>query len=254
MAFTVNRSVSWRAGEGTPEKYTFSLNAVVDVVSVVNNVATISVVGTIGVQNYPTQSRNSFPASDFAVLTVAGKDPADYQFTQGVSYYQSPLPALPNAPQSYVDAVIAEFRGDTYISDGNNKVSLYTKNNGVVVNAYDGSSYQSTAINTTFTINIPSTGNVDILIWNTSGCSSSTAYTWLQHEVWASWFDLDYRPGASSNGTSLLSHNRSAGVANIYNGSSWVTMRTTGAPTEKGNPPSIYHDSDWWNQRKLGQE
>ena len=65
----------------------------------------------------------------------------------------------------------------------------------------------------------------------------------------------DYRPGMilDANGV-WQSHNRTAGAANIRTSSAWQEMRTEGAPTAKGNPPSIYHDGDWFNQRLIGRE
>ena len=249
MSFHIDKTVEWKAGVGTPTKYSFRVQADVDVVSVSGATATIRMVGSIGVQNYPNNSRNSFAASDFAVLTLGGKDPADYQFTEGTAYYMNGLPTLPNAPQSYVDAVIAEFRGDTYIQDGPNRVSLYEKNSGVVVNTYNGDVYQSHNFDDTFTIDVSGGGNIPIVIWNTSGCSSSTSYRWLEHQVWVSWIDLDYRPGMTLD-SNWQSHNRGSGASNIYN-NGWNTMRTVGGPDATGNPPYIYNNG-WHNQRRIG--
>lgn len=63
----------------------------------------------------------------------------------------------------------------------------------------------------------------------------------------------DYRPGSTWNGVNWMSHNRSAGAANLYNGSGWNTMRTEDGGTGTGNPPSISHSSTMYNQRKTGQ-
>lgn len=257
MATHIHKEVDWRAGEGTPPKYQFELNADVEVVSLVGTTATLRIYGTVTLRNHPLDSRNIWKASDFAVLTLGGYDPADYQFTQGVEYYQTALPALPNAPQEYVDAVLVEFRGDTYITDGNNKVSLYRKNSGVVIDKYEGSDPQVVPIDLTFSIDIQSAAravNVPILIWNTSGASSSTSYEWLDHEVWLSWFDLDYRPGAIINNDQWFSHNRANGASNVFNGTEWVEMRTVDGAVGTSNPPSMRHDSDWKNMRKVGIE
>ena len=70
--------------------------------------------------------------------------------------------------------------------------------------------------------------------------------------LYAVWTEY-YRPGAIQS-TNWLSHNRSSGNARVYGGSNWIEMRTIDAPTGKGNPPSIYHDSSWFNQQKLGKE
>ena len=92
MAFRVNRTISWNAGAGTPDKYQFNLDVEISIVSIANNIATISMVGTYGVQNNPTNSRNSFAASDFAALSKGDVDPWNYPFTSGTSYYQAALP------------------------------------------------------------------------------------------------------------------------------------------------------------------
>lgn len=273
MAFRVNRSVSWAAGAGTPEKYGFNLDVLINVVSVVGNIATISIVGNYGVQNNPTNSRNSFAASDFAILSRGDVDPWNYPFTPGTSYYQAALPFATNAPSSVLDGILIEFRGDTWISDpsnNKNRSTLYCKPSGVVLNAYDGSTYKNFGINTTFTIDVSGGGNVPILTWVTSGADSSTSYTWLQHQVWASWFDLDYRPGTVLKANNpyefnppdglWLSHNRSSGAAHILpvdGGSTWTEMRTIGGDSgAMGDSPSILHANNgaWYNQKRLGKE
>lgn len=66
----------------------------------------------------------------------------------------------------------------------------------------------------------------------------------------------DYRPGAirDSNGV-WQSHNRSGGEAHILtSGGTWKEMRTLGAPTSLGNPPSIRKNNAWYNMNKLGKE
>lgn len=266
MAFRVNRTVSWQAGEGTPIKYTFNLDVEIDVVSILNHIATISIVGTYGVQNNPTNSRNSYASSDFAVLSKGDVDPWNYPFTYGTSYYQEPLPFATNAPQSVRDGIIVEFRGDTWRNDpvnSNNRSTLYDKANGVVLNSYDGSVYQSFQINTTFTVDVSAGGDVPLLTWVTSGSGSSTDYTWLEHEVWASWFDLDYRPGASLDTVTNVwkSHNRLDGACHVLSNVSnmtWQECRTIGgAEGQKGIPPLILTAADansWRNQKKLGKE
>lgn len=259
MAFRVNKTVEWQAGPGTPVKYTFNLDVEVSVVSAVGSTATIRIVGTYGVQNNPTNSRNSFAASDFAIVCKGDSKPWDYAFTPGTSYYQEALPFAANAPSSVVDGIIIEFRGDTWISDpvnNNNRSSLYDKASGLTLDTYDGSTYQSFNINTTFDVDISGGGDVPILTWVTTGADNATSYNWLDPEVWASWFDMDYRPGATldTNTSVWKSHNRVGGSCHCYDGTKFLEMRTIGAPTEKGNPPSIYHNSVWFNQAKIGKE
>lgn len=256
MAVSVVQYVEWRAGAGTPVKYSFAINAQAEVVNTTSTTIDVRLWGTLTIANHPNNSRNSWAASDFAVLTLGGYDPADYQFTQGVSYYEAALPALPNAPQEYYDAMIAEFRGDTYISDGPNRSSLWTNTGGLVLNAASTEGSWPFPIDTTFTVTLDGTPTQPILIWNTSGANNSTSYGWLYHQVWLSLVDLDYRPGTirDSNGV-WQSHNRSGGEAHILtSGGTWSEMRTLGSPNEKGNPPSIRKNNLWFNQAKLGKE
>lgn len=265
MAFRVNRAVSWQAGPGTPIKYTFDLDVNISIVSIASNIATVRIAGTYGVQNNPTNSRNSFAASDFAVLSKGGADPWLYPFTAGQSYYKEALPFAASAPSSVVDGILIEFRGDTWISDptdNNNRSTLYAKPSGVVLNAYHGSTYRSYSINTTFTVDITGGGNIPLLTWVTSGANSSTDYSWLQHEVWASWFDLDYRPGATldTNTSVWKSHNRMNGACHVLANTSdmtWQECKTIGGDASaQGNPPLILRQANansWYNQRLLGK-
>ena len=256
MAVNVNQTVEWRAGAGTPVKYSFSINAQAEVVGSTSTTISVRLWGNLSVTNHPTNSRNTWPASDFAVLTLGGYDPADYQFTQGTSYYEAALPTLPNAPQSYLDAMLVEFRGDTYISDGANRSSLWIKNSGVVLNSYSAEGTQTFPINLTFTVTLTGDREQPILIWNSSGASNSTSYGWLTHQVWLSLIDLDYRPGAILNSSNVwLSHNRSGGTAHVLGSDSkWREMRTINGLSASDNPPSIRLNNKWFNQRKIGKE
>lgn len=265
MSFRVNRTVEWRAGPGTPVKYHFDLDVNISISSISGNIATIQMSGTYGIQNNPTNSRNSFAASDFAILSKGDVDPWNYPFAAGTSYYQATLPFATNAPQSVRDGILIEFRGDTWISDpvnNNNRSTLYAQPSGVVLDTYDGSTYQSFSINTTFTIDITGGGDIPILTWVTSGADNSTTYSWLQHEVWASWFDLDYRPGATlDTDTSIWkSHNRINGACHVLSNvgdMTWQECRTLGGDSgAQGNPPLILHSTNansWYNQKKLGK-
>lgn len=263
MAFRVNRTVVWQAGEGTPAKYGFNIDVEINVVSIQNNIATISMVGTFGVQNNPTNSRNSFAASDFAALSKGDVDPWNYPFDHGTSYYQASLPFATNAPQSVRDGILIEFRGDTWRSDpvnNNNRSTLYYRPSGVVLDTYDGDSYQSFNANTTFTVDISAGGDIPLLTWVTSGADNSTTYDWMEHEVWASWFDLDYRPGAvlNTNTGKWMSNNKLNGACHVLKNNTWQECRTIGgAEGQKGNPPLILaaaNANSWRNQKLLGKQ
>lgn len=260
MAFHINKTVEWKAGEGTPVKYSFNLDADVSVVSFVSQVATISVVGTVTATNHPNNSRNSFAASDFAVLVPGDVDISAHPFINGVSYYEQALPFLPDPQNGDTAKMLVQFRGDTWISDPNNnanRVSLWTQNAGNVLNQYDQEGSNQFSINATFTITINTSGDTPILAWDSSGANNSTDYSWLDRQVWATWFDLDYRPGAILDTNVWRSHNRSGGTCHVLSnttGPVFTEMRTIGAPTAMGNPPSVFHDNKWYNMARIGKE
>lgn len=256
MSFHVSKYVQWQAGEGTPVKYSFALDADISVVSFINQTATISVVGSVTVTNHPYNSRNSWAASDFAVLVPGNVNTQAHPFVYGTYYYQRAIPFLPDPQNGDAAKMLAQFRGDTWIGDpvnNSNRSSLWTKNGGLVLNAVDSDSSYTYPLNTTFEIPINTTGDTVILAWDSSGANSSTDYAWLDRQVWATWFDLDYRPGTIHD-TIWKSHNRSGGTCHIYDGTKYLELRTVGAPTAKGNPPSAYHDSAWYNMNRVGKE
>lgn len=338
MAFHIHKDVSWQAGPSTPAKYAFALDVDVDVVDFTNQVATISVIGTATVTDHPNNSRNSFAASDFAVLVPGNVDTTAHPFVYGTYYYQQALPFLPDPQNGDAAKMLVQFRGDTWRNDpvsSLNKVSLWLQGSGLVVDKMSQESSNQFAINMTFNIPIHSTGDTPILIWDSSGCGSSTDYSWQDRQVWASWFDLEwtatlhfnanggsnapadattrgagdtlvvtipngaptrtnyrfegwgtsasdvdptyhagdtitvsrddptvtlyavwrkyYHPGKIWNGSDWLSHDREpGGDARVKGASAWVDMRTIDAPTGQNDPPSIYHDNDWYNMRDIG--
>lgn len=66
----------------------------------------------------------------------------------------------------------------------------------------------------------------------------------------------DYRPGATldSNGV-WQAHDRDDGKAHILTPmNSWREMRSSGGLVDCGNPPSIYLNNKWYNQREFGTE
>lgn len=257
MSFRVNQTAVWRAGPGTPEKYIFSIDANLSVVSFVNQVATLSLVGTVTVTNHPTNSQNSWAASDFAILVPGNVDISSHPFVYGTSYYQQGLPFLPDPQNGDAAKMLIEFRGDTWRSDpvnSNNRVSLWVQSAGNVLSQYDQDGSRQFGINLTFSMPINTSGDTVILAWDSSGANSSTDYSWLNRQVWASWFDLDYRPHAVFDNSKWLSHNRSGGTCHILSGGTWHELRTVGAPTAMGNPPSIYHNNKWYNGARIGKE
>ncbi len=253
MAFNVEKHIQWQAGEGTPIKYGLDISLICNLVNIKENVATFSLQGTVTLFNHPNNSQNSWPASDFAVLTLGGYDPYDCPFTQGTSYYQQPLPFLPNAPQSYLDAMILEFRGDT-ARPNPNRISLWLKGAGVVADTINTEYSQTFDVNTTFQLTLTGNPQQEVLIWSGSGAADSTHYGWGERQVWATMLDFDYRPGAIYNDSNWMSHNRSNGDRRIYDGSNWKELRTIDGGVGTNNPPSIYNGNRWVNQRRVGQD
>lgn len=69
----------------------------------------------------------------------------------------------------------------------------------------------------------------------------------------------DFRPGATldTNTSIWKSHNRTNGACHILpntTGTNWHECRTIGEGDIYGDAPSIYHNSKWYNQKKLGKE
>lgn len=253
MAFHISEFKDWRAGAGTPPKYSVSFELDCAMESQTQTEATFRLTGTIQVTNYPDNSRNSWPASDFAVLTLGGYDPTDYQFSNGTSYYREPLPALPNAPQSYLDAMQIEFRGDTSRADGPNRVSLWINGQNTVINSQSTAGTWTVRLNHIFTLQLTGDPYQEVLIYTHSGANNATDYSWLAHDVWATLFNFDYRPMAVWNGYNWASCNRSNGWMAVWNGSSWPECRTESGGDASDNPPLYWNGSAWKNQHKCGQ-
>lgn len=339
MSFHISKQVGWGSNY-TPDitdpvtyKYFFCLEADVDVTNVVGNVATIRVYGTYRVLNSATGGPpNSIgAASDFATLAIGSWDPSAYAFDHNQNYYLAAIPMMPNASQEFIDnKILVQFRGDTYYATGNLS-SVYVKGSGLVINS-DGTTFDRTYnFDQTFNITVPTTGDIPIITWTSSGWGSPHTYDWLDQQTWASWFDLEwtatllfndnggsggpgsattrgagetlnvtipngaptrtnyrfegwadsssattaqyqpgdsitiqktsptktiyavwrkyYRPGKIKTANGWENIDRDAGGDGQKTSSSWQEMRTIDAPTGKNDPPEIYHDSDWYNQR-----
>lgn len=252
MAFHISEFAEWNVGVGTPPKYSVSFEMDCALETQSETEATFRLTGTIQVKNYPYNSRNTWAASDYAVLTLGGYDPVDYQFTPGVSYYATDLPALPNSPQSYLDAMQIEFRGDTYATAGPNRVSLWIKGQGNVLDSQGTEGTWTFRLNQTFTIQLNGDPHQEVLIYTHSGASTATNYSWIAHDVWAELFNFDYRPMAVWNGYNWASCNRGAGWLGVWDGSEFAECRTESYPSAVGNPPTLYRNSNWYNEAKTG--
>lgn len=109
---------------------------------------------------------------------------------------------------------------------------------------------------------VPTRTNFRFEGWSTSSSATTASYhggdsftisksdpTKTLYAVWRKY----YHPGKIWDGSDWLSHDREpGGDARVKSSSSWKDMRTIDAPTGKNDPPSIYHDSDWYNMRDIG--
>ena len=179
-------------------------------------------------------------------------------------YYMDPTPAPsavnPNAfpNSSYSEAV----QVPVHIDVSWNATLKYNANGGTgapadQTHSQSGDSYTFTISNT-----IPTRTHYRFEGWSTSSSATTPSYqpggsftinksdpTKTLYAVWKKY----YHPGKVWSGSDWLSHDREpGGDARVKGTNSWVDMRTIDAPTGKGNPPSIYHDSDWYNMRDIG--
>lgn len=103
--------------------------------------------------------------------------------------------------------------------------------------------------------------------WSTNSSATTPSYhggdtftvnkgdpTKTLYAVWTKF----YHPGAVLDGNSKwMSHDRSSGACQSLSNvaqSTWHDMRTIDAPTGLGDPPAIYRNSKWFNQKKIGKE
>lgn len=259
MAFRVQRNVGWSYGTGTPPyKYEFACDLLCDMVSQTDTEAIFNITGTVSaILNQNTQYIPD-AISDYAIINSSQFDPYNYPFQAGGDYLVKPLPYVPNAPSSFTDEVLIEFRGDIYQGQSvPHSVSLYIKGQGVVLPTTTAVGNHTFNVNLNFTLPLTGDKQQAVLIYNNSyvtGSGASMEYHWDLHQTWASMFDFDYRPGATWNGVAYMSHNRDGGVCSVWNGTKWAECRTEGYPDAKGNPPVLYRDNDYYNMAKFGEQ
>ena len=271
MAFHIHETEEWRAGAGTNLKYKVTVDADLMLEDIIysDNVAIININGYIYLENHPNGPRNTTAASDFAYIFGGFVDISTHPWTSTPNHYEEALVYLPDPQNDDVDKIMAEFRGDTYTADPN-RVSLWTPIDGLVYDQYNQEGTVSYHINVSYEVPLPTSGNIPVLTWATTGWSAPSNYVWLAYKTWATWADLDYRPGATlkndrpyypgDQGGIWKSHNRTNGAAHVLadvQSVTWQEMRTiNGDLGGQGNPPLILHQADansWYNQKKLGQ-
>lgn len=118
----------------------------------------------------------------------------------------------------------------------------------------------------TYDLNLPNTFSVTVPPRGRTSAVSIHFYSrWTQPGFAPDEFTLgliienpnlpDYRPGKIWNGSAWVSHNRSAGFEKIYTAQATTReMRTMNGGVGTGNPPLIMHQSEFKNQRKIGNE
>lgn len=255
MATHISKTAAWN--DLDYYKYKITLDADFDIVSVVGTTATISIQGTYTVyQTEHEQQMVSVPASDFGFLFYGEVIPAAPTTVIPGTHYMESLPTLfGGSAEQYMSKLMLEFRGDTYRADGGNYTSVWTVHDGLIVDRKFGNTTTVIPVNETIQVDVSEGGRSPVLSWSSTYVTfNPTTYHWGDSVAWVSFVDLDYRPGAILD-TNWKSHNRVAGKCHMITnptGPVFTEMRTVGAPTALGNPPSIYHDNKWYNGAKIG--
>lgn len=248
--FKVDTSITWTEGAGGAPKYTIEYKFTCDMTVQTITQATFHLYGNINVINHQAPDRNSH-ASDYAIISTGDMRPADYPFTPGQDYAFQPLPFVPGAPAAALDKVLIEFRGDL-IEHQQNAVSLYTKNQGYILQSNQEVKSWTYPFDTTYTMPLTGDENQTVLWYTETGVGSS-GYGWTPRPF-ATLIDFSYRPGYSIGNGVELSHNREGGAANILGNGSWNTMRTMSGGIYSDDPPFIKHPTGYKNMRRIGQE
>lgn len=205
MAVAFDKYTEWKAGEGTPVKYSVEFRGSADLVNIRAesgvNYGDVVVDVDVIIVNHPLNSQNSFEAADFALLSYGDLNPkVNYQFIDGQTYYGSTLPEPQSLP---TNMCVIEFRGDTFRPNPN-KVSLWTTTGGNVLVSADTENTWTFHVSHTKTIVLTGALNQPILTWSTSGAGPNHV-EWLDQEVWFSRADfpttytLTYNANGGSN-------------------------------------------------------
>lgn len=133
---------------------------------------------------------------------------------------------------------------------------------GGCINAAAAGSYATDVDLGTFTIDLPpgqetTTHGTVYYRSNICGYDSETPPSIYVDEYWVginfrNVLPPDYRPHATWDGSQWLSHNRPAGWAGIWDGSTFKEERTDNGGVGTDNPPYIRHSDSWRNARKVG--
>lgn len=172
----------------------------------------------------------------------------------------APSPSLPNSfpSSSYSAAVQVPVHVDVSWTATLN----YNANGGTGAPSASTVTVSGNTANITVSSTVPTRTNYRFGGWDTNSSATTASYhggdtftisksdpTQTLYAVWEKY----YHPGKIWNGSAWMSHDREpGGDARVKSASSWKDMRTIDAPTGKNDPPSIYHDDDWYNMRDIG--
>lgn len=114
------------------------------------------------------------------------------------------------------------------------------------------------SINVTVSNGVPTRTNYRFEGWNTNSSALEPTYhggdqftisksnpTRTLYAIWRKY----YRPGKIKTSSNWAIIDRDAGGDGQKTASNWQEMRTIDAPTGKNDPPKIYRNGDWYNQR-----
>lgn len=251
----ITRTVAWNSE--SVYKYKLVLDADFTILGVVGNQVTVNINGTYTVyQSEHDQEMVSAPASDFGFLFFGNVIPAAPTTVIPGDFYEAALPTLFGGDaEQYMSDMLLEFRGDTYQSDGGNFTSLWTRNDGLIINRKFGNTSTTIPINETITVSASGGGVAPVLSWSATYVTfNPTTYHWGESVAWVTIADLDYRPGQTYNNGTWYTHDRAGGAANLYDGGNWQEMRTWNGAAASDNPPLIRHSNGWLNMRRIGAE
>lgn len=217
MAKHITKTVAWN--DMDVYKYKITLDAYFDLVSLSGTTATINISGNYIInQSEHDQQMVSVPASDYGFLFEGNVIPAAPTTVIGGDHYMENLPTLfGGSAEQYYSAMLLEFRGDTYASDGGNFTNLWTKSDGLVINRKFGNTTTTIPININVTVDVSSGGVAPVLSWSTTYVTfNPTTYHWGDSVAWVTWVDLNwdatltYNANNGSGGPGVVTHSTPA--------------------------------------------
>ena len=257
MGIPANIHDAWAAGAGSPTKYEFRMTSTQD-----GDEADFVWHGTLSTTNYPYQSMNGFPASDFGSWSMGDDDFSRVNGGEfsGVYHYnaESPWTGIPGLG---TDKILLQFQGRTWRGGGPNTTEVWTKDGGKVLTRSSAAGERSVSFSISFHLHLTRDPEQIVIFYNGSGADNGYNGDWFRHEPYiyvrhfldAGLIEFDYRPGERKIQNIWESHNRNnGGVCERKNGD-WYEMRThDGDKDAKGDTPERKRSNQWYNQHKIG--